>query len=199
MKSSMFSLFLMPQTYKMPWDSWIKSTKSFLFCFHGGLLWRRRQLMLVATAMESSVPMYYWINECVVFRYPGKSFLCNELVKLFAIWGFWRCLWSWLYWSLCGHITEYLPGVFGSSDWAGCFAESFWKENWSQKSVWTLGMMAESGVPSYRSQKAICKHWGNVREKRGNMVHPAPKSSVKNYIAQMAEIIFTFIAHVVWF
>lgn len=133
MKSGMFSLFLMPQTYKMPWDSWIKSTKSFLFCFHGGLLWRRL-LMLVATAMESSIPIYYWVNECVVSRYPGKSFLHNELVKLFAIWGFWRCLWSWLYWSLCGHITEYLPGVFGSSDWAGCFAESFWKENWSQKS-----------------------------------------------------------------
>lgn len=31
------------------------------------------------------------------------------------------------------------------------------------------------------------------------MVHPAPKASVKNYIAQMAEIIFIFIAHVVWF
>lgn len=54
-------------------------------------------------------------------------------------------------------------------------------------------------VLSYRSQKAICKCWRNVREKRVKKVHPALKASVKNYIAQMAKMAFTFIAHVVWF
>lgn len=202
MKSSMISLFLVPQTYKMPWDSWMKSTKSFLFCFHGGLLWRGGLLMLVATAMEGSIPIYYWVSGCVVFRYPEKNFLHDELSSL-RFEGFedvsgGGCT------VVCVD-TLLNTCQLSASDWAGCFAESFWKENWSQRSVWTLGMMAERnkpnfyGVPSYRSQKAIGKHWGNVREKRGNMVHPAPKACVKNYIAQMAEIIFTFIAHVVWF
>lgn len=52
---------------------------------------------------------------------------------------------------------------------------------------------------SYRSQKAICKRWRNVREQRGNKVHPALKASVKDYMAQTAEKVFTFIAHVVSF
>lgn len=83
MKSGMFSLILMPQTYKMLWDSWMKSTKSFLFCFHGGpLLRRKRWWILVATAMESSIPIYFWVSECVFFRYPGKSFLHDELSSL---------------------------------------------------------------------------------------------------------------------
>lgn len=83
MKSGMFSPILMPQTYKMLWDSWMKSTKSFLFCFHGGpLLRREKRLVLVATAMERSIPIYYWVDECVFFRYPGKSFWHDELSSL---------------------------------------------------------------------------------------------------------------------
>lgn len=162
----------------------MKSTESFLFCFHGGSLLQR--LILVATAMESSIPIYYWVGGCVFFRYPGKSFLHDELSSL-QFEGFEDVSGG----TGTGVCVDTLLNTcqVSASHWAGYFAESFWKENWSQWSVWTLGIMAERnrpnfyGVSSYRSQKAICKHWRNVREKRGNTVHPAPKSSVKNYIA----------------
>lgn len=139
----------------------------------------------------------------VFFTYPSKSFLHNELsclqFEVFEATSRDGCP------AVC---VDVLTGLntcrVTASNRTGHFTESFWKENWLRRSLWTLGMMAERnrlnfyGVPSYRSQKAICKHRRNVREKRGNKVHPAPKASVKNYMAQMAEMVFTFIAHVVW-
>lgn len=125
----------------MLWDSWMKSTKSVLFCFHGGpLLRRKRWLILVATAMESSIPIYFWVSECVFFRYPGKSFLHDELSSL-RFEGFEDVSGSGCT-AVCVDTLLNTCQV-SASDWAGYFAESSWKENWSQRSVWTLGMMAE--------------------------------------------------------
>lgn len=164
--------------------------------FYGGRdgeFWWLQQWRVASLYIFESVSVYF-------FRYPG---IFTQWVKLFAIWGFWRCLWRWLYCSLCGHVTEYLPGV---CIWLSrIFCRIFLEGKLVTEvclNTWDDGRKEQTnfyGVLSYRSQEEICKHWRNVREKRGNMVHPAPKASVKNYVAQMAEIIFTFIAHVVWF
>lgn len=49
----------------------------------------------------------------------------------------------------------------------------------------------------HRKQSANVEEMSGKRE--ASNVHPALKTSVKNYIAQMVEMVFTFAAHVVWF